>query len=232
MGFAHVIAFSILIAAPIWGYWKDQQLLKQQDSHLKIKVYYQLAALLFIFSFLAAIVFGWSETLFMTAALSELSWIRYAMYVSLSLFILLNVLPLLLLQNEQFRMSVQAAFAQRSHIYPHAPSEKKAFVFVAVCVGIGEEILFRSFLVLYLFTYWFPDSLGLAVIIANGLFALMHYHQGVTGIFNALLAGLSFSLLFIITGSLFIPIVVHIAYDLKVLYIAAIQKRDVNKSIL
>jgi len=82
--------------------------------------------------------------------------------------------------------------------------------------GIGEEILYRGFL--------FERLRGLlghsaaatvaVVLLTTALFAWIHIpEQGPHSAVQALFTGLTFGTIFAITGSLWLPIVMHAAYD-------------------
>jgi membrane protease YdiL (CAAX protease family) len=83
--------------------------------------------------------------------------------------------------------------------------------------GFSEETVYRG----YLF-----ERLGkllgtgvaakaVTVILVAGVFALMHYfEQGVAGVQQAVVTGLTFGSIFAITGRLWIPMVAHAMYDL------------------
>jgi hypothetical protein len=88
---------------------------------------------------------------------------------------------------------------------------------VIVGAGFGEETLFRGFLFERLGRLFGPGraSLAATVAITTGLFAVAHYHdQGWPGVEQAAVTGLVFALLYLSTRQLWIPMVVHAAFDL------------------
>lgn len=86
-----------------------------------------------------------------------------------------------------------------------------------VVAGFGEETVYRG----YLF-----ERLGkllgtgvaakiLIVMLVAGLFALVHYpEQGLAGVEQAVITGLTFGSIFAVTGRLWMVMVAHVMYDL------------------
>lgn len=86
--------------------------------------------------------------------------------------------------------------------------------------GFGEETLYRG---------WMFERLGkllgsnvwaktLIVLFTSVLFGLAHYSvQGLPGVEQAIITGLTFGTIFAITGSIFLPMVAHVAFDLAAL---------------
>jgi uncharacterized protein len=100
-------------------------------------------------------------------------------------------------------------------LIPTTGRERWLFAAVAVSAGICEEIVFRAWLLFTLHT-----SLGFdgttAILLAATLFGLCHIYQGITGVVGATCAGVLLSALYIGTGTLLVPIVLHGLLDLRV----------------
>lgn len=83
--------------------------------------------------------------------------------------------------------------------------------------GFGEETVYRGFLFERLGKLLGAGAAAKIVIVmlVAGLFALMHYfEQGIDGVQQALITGLTFGSIFAMTGRLWIPMVAHTMYDL------------------
>jgi len=100
-------------------------------------------------------------------------------------------------------------------LIPTTRRERWFFAAVAVSAGVCEEIVFRAWLLFTLHT-----SLGLdgttSIFLAAALFGLCHIYQGITGVVGATCAGVLLSALYIGTGTLLVPIVLHSLLDLRV----------------
>jgi CAAX protease family protein len=86
--------------------------------------------------------------------------------------------------------------------------------------GFGEETFFRGWM-FERFGKLFGATVGaktLIVLITSVWFALAHYaFQGVPGVQQALITGLTFGTIFAITGSIFMLMIAHAVFDLTAL---------------
>ena len=78
--------------------------------------------------------------------------------------------------------------------------------------------MYRDFLIRYL-QHWF--LLSVAIIAAAAVFALDHVYQGARGAVVAFVIGLALTGLFVMAGSLWLPITIHAAIDLRLLEVRA-----------
>lgn len=91
----------------------------------------------------------------------------------------------------------------------------------AVCVGAGisEELAFRGFL-LYYYALVLPHAnIMEGLLLSAAFFGIAHIYQGRTGMIGAGILGLAFGGLYVLTGSLLLPVVVHAVVDLRALLI-------------
>ena len=102
-------------------------------------------------------------------------------------------------------------FDKLAPIIPGSRSELAIFNLVSVTAGITEEFLWRGYLMWYLTQYL---SALPAALIATVAFGLAHAYQGWAKVPQITLVGGAFMILYLITGSLLLPIVMHIAVDL------------------
>ena len=86
--------------------------------------------------------------------------------------------------------------------------------------AVGEEILFRAFLIQYAAAFtgaWIgPGALALAAAVAAPavVFALCHLYQGWRPVAKIVLLSGFFGAIYVVTGSLWIPIALHFVVDL------------------
>jgi len=105
------------------------------------------------------------------------------------------------------------------YLVGNAPAAAFMAVFVIVSGGFGEETLYRGFL-FERFCRLFGLRAGLpakplALLLTTIWFAAAHYpDQGLAGAEQAAVTGLVFGTIFLMTGSLFIAMVVHAVFDL------------------
>jgi membrane protease YdiL (CAAX protease family) len=93
---------------------------------------------------------------------------------------------------------------------------------VIISGGYCEEIVFRGYMFERLGKV-FGHGLGaktLAVLLTAGLFALAHYHdQGIAGVEQASITGLTFGTIFAVTGRIWMLMFAHAAYDVAAIAI-------------
>lgn len=100
-----------------------------------------------------------------------------------------------------------------SAMLPSTPGQRWLAGGLAVSAGICEELVYRGlFIALGL-------ALGLsplaAAALAVAVFMLGHAYQGRSGLLLSLVAGIAFTGLYLRTGSLIAPVVVHILVDIR-----------------
>lgn len=126
------------------------------------------------------------------------------------------VLPFILLPFVKM-LREKVAENYDSKLYPVTGRQQLMFIGVAVTVGICEEIMFRGFLQNY------AVSLGLsdlwALVITSVIFGAGHFMQGLSGVISSTIFGLIMGYLYFTTGGLLVPIIIHILYDAKAIYI-------------
>ena len=109
------------------------------------------------------------------------------------------------------------AVNQHYHYLAGNPAALPGILFaVVVGAGFGEETLFRGFFFERLGKLFGPGraSLVATIAITTTLFALAHHHdQGWPGVEQAAMTGLVFALAFAFTRQLWIPMVMHAAFD-------------------
>ncbi len=95
---------------------------------------------------------------------------------------------------------------------PQTPEERRLFVGVSLTAGLGEELLYRGYLLPLAWELlpgiWFPAVLSAV------LFGAVHAYQGWFGVIRTVLIALLFSLSMILAGTLWPAIIAHILIDL------------------
>lgn len=137
-------------------------------------------------------------------------------------FSLLSVPGLHCAMRPEARQKYWGAMQSLLHILPVSARERRWWVLASITAGVCEEVVFRGFLQQFLQGQlhggWTlnPTSAWLLSALA---FGLSHFYQGAAGIARTALAGLMFGLLAAVSGSLLLPIVLHVLVDLAVLWV-------------
>jgi membrane protease YdiL (CAAX protease family) len=93
---------------------------------------------------------------------------------------------------------------------PHTIRELHNFVGVSITAGIVEEIVYRGFVLWYLAQFM---PLWVAVAVSSVAFGLGHSYQGPNGALRCGLIGLAFGIFYVVTGSIWLPIIAHVLFD-------------------
>ena len=96
-------------------------------------------------------------------------------------------------------------------------------VAASLTAGFCEEVLYRGFFLWYLMT-WIPTSV--AVGISAVIFGVAHLYQGLGGVIKAVVAGAVFGAAYLLTGSLWVPILLHATVDVTSLLTTSIALED------
>mgnify|MGYP005993773877 FL=1 len=95
---------------------------------------------------------------------------------------------------------------------PVTKTESNYFIFgLAVTAGICEELLFRGYII-HMLDKDLPTYA--AVILSCVLFGLGHIYQGVVHVVRTAVLGLVMAIIYLVTDSIIIPIVLHIMIDM------------------
>lgn len=113
-------------------------------------------------------------------------------------------------RDDEAREALREQMSSLRDMLPHSAGELQTFRGLSVTAGVCEEILYRGFLLAYL-AVTFP--LWTAVPLAALVFGLAHAYQGGPGILKTGALGLVMALLYVLTGSLLQPVILHIAID-------------------
>lgn len=107
-------------------------------------------------------------------------------------------------------------------LLPHTVKERLLFLMIAITAGICEEVIFRGAMVYYLnhFNLSFI-SIG---IISSLLFGFVHLYQGWKGVLTTAYLGAILYVLYVGTGSLWLPIMLHILIDIKFVFLPNTSK--------
>ena len=219
----------LLVVAPAWDYYDTRRLKKNPASDNKLRYYKTLCLWLWIAAIVACVSPGWRRV--STFARTEAEWIfqhAVAYYVVgglIALFTAAIVLPYVTVfwmrVRNQPRKYASAKMIEKlpyAYLFPATPRERRWWMVVAVTAGICEEVLFRGFLLYYLRSGW-GLALAAAIVVSSLIFGMQHLYQGAKGVVATTLGGAMFALLFVISGSLLLPILLHAAMDLRMLVI-------------
>ena len=220
----------LVVVTPLWDYRDTRRLKQRPNSAGKIRYYKTLCGWLWTATAVALLAVGFRPLFTIRPAPDEASWlfehawVRYLVEGVLAIFVALILLPVALavwksVTKRPRKYAAADAIKSLSYFLPATRAERRWYAFVSFTAGICEETLFRGFLLHYLHTFPFSLNLTLALLVSSLIFGLQHLYQGAAGAASTVVVGLLFGLVFLLTGNLLIPVVVHSALDLRMLLV-------------
>lgn len=104
-------------------------------------------------------------------------------------------------------------------VLPESPAERRWFVAAGLGGAVSEELLFRGFLFYYFSLYLPAANDPVQAILSSVVFAAGHLYQGWRGTAMAFAVSLALAALYVLSGSLLLPLLVHAVGNLRGLLI-------------
>jgi hypothetical protein len=214
--FDHFLILVLFVVQPIHGWLSFRRYLEKiaaGEPANRPRLYRQTQVLEWVFlAVLLAGFLGLSRdlgTLGFVNASGTGFWICATLIAGGSLALILSMRSSRQL-SQSARDEQRASFGDLGHFMPQDDRDLASFYRVSVTAGIVEEIVFRGFVLWYLSFFM---AIWPAVLVSSVAFGLGHSYQGFSGIIRTGLVGLAFGVLFVISGSIWLPIIGHILVD-------------------
>ncbi|MFD1350836.1 CPBP family glutamic-type intramembrane protease [Oceanobacillus caeni] len=135
--------------------------------------------------------------------------------------------------SKTIRKKVSEALTDESiqFLLPTTLGERLFFLLIAITAGVCEEIIFRGVMLYYLSHLQFELSIIVIGIISSLLFGIVHLYQGWKGVFLTSYLGAVLFFLFVGTGYLLVPIVLHFLIDAKFVFLPNKKTLKKNNSL-
>jgi membrane protease YdiL (CAAX protease family) len=146
-------------------------------------------------------------------------WLRSLGWNTAVLLILVATLAISGLRLRRVAGNIRKRVQNLAALLPNLHAERRWFVAVSLGAGIYEEIVFRGFLLYYLGLCFPHANVTGRVLLKSLFFGLSHLYQGWKGAVGAGILGLLFAGMYLMIGSLVMPMAVHAAIDLRTLLI-------------
>jgi membrane protease YdiL (CAAX protease family) len=104
-------------------------------------------------------------------------------------------------------------------LLPRTTGERRLFTVVGVTAGVCEEWLYRGFFLAVVAALAGGLPTGVLVVVAAVAFGLAHAYQGLVGIGTTGLLGGIMAAVYLQTGSLLLPVLLHAVIDLRFLLV-------------
>jgi membrane protease YdiL (CAAX protease family) len=220
----HALVFALAVLFPVWDHYAIPRLKASTDPMKRIRFYRKIMAAEWVCTLVAWFTVGLGALYTMAVIPGDITWLaegtagRSFMAGLASAVALVLVLPAILaIWSEKVRTKAAKAAQSLSYLLPSTKEERLLWWPLCITAGVCEEFLYRGFLLHYFHTTPFRLSLTWAMVVAAVIFGLGHLYQGWKGALSTAVLGFALGAVFVVTGSLLIPIVAHALLDLRVL---------------
>ena len=224
------LLWAYLIAWPMYIYFTHEQEKQRVIAQPEKRISAYLATMLHLWLptiMLFALVY--SDELSMHDIGLKWSWelanqIGVVGIILLCIYLVLSIKKLK--EQTDDHQAIREQFAYIKWFLPRTVKESRYFIFgVSVSAGICEELLYRGYLIQLLAGYM--PTYG-AVILSSFAFGLGHLYQGPIHILRTALLGVVMALIYLVTDSIIIPILLHTVIDM---YSGALAYIVLNKEV-
>ncbi len=115
-------------------------------------------------------------------------------------------------RNQEKLLELRPMFEKLLALMPASRPELRLFMGVSATAGICEEVIYRGFLIAYFLAV---TNVWIAIGVSAVIFGLGHVYQGPTGFIKITMVGLVFAGLYVLTGSLWAPMLLHTVIDIN-----------------
>jgi membrane protease YdiL (CAAX protease family) len=220
----HALVFVLIVVMPLWDWYEILRLKASADPGKKIKFYGKIVAASWVCAVVAVLTVGVLTVSTIHKVPREISWLdagsRGAAVmegITAGMLIVIMLPAILALWSQKIRSKAGKAAKRLAFLLPSSIRERRWWWLVCLTAGICEEVVYRGFLLHYFHTLPFHLSLTWAMVVSSVIFGIGHLYQGVAGGVQTAVIGFVFAAMYVMTGSLLIPIVVHAVMDLRVL---------------
>ena len=214
----HILALIICILAPILAFTSRRISTEEIEltSGDKIRLYHGNGLLLVVFAFIVVTVWRLPGRPLQGLGIDFIQPSPYLLTIILLIFLFYFVDIFFQYGNKKLRERTLQRRSKGLNFIPVNGKELYHFMFLAIAAGIGEEIIFRGYLINYLLHWTGNDMTGvlIACFFSSTLFAMLHGYQGPVSIVKIFFLALLFSAIFVLTHSLLIIVLIHIIIDI------------------
>jgi membrane protease YdiL (CAAX protease family) len=215
----HIVAIVICVLAPVLAISSRRMAVEDMELEAdeKIKLYHSNALLLFVFSLVVITIWRFPGG----RSMAELgfAWPHWNNTILLLLVAIVLFYALDIFFQYGFRRWREKSLHRRSGTMTFVPTNQTElfhFLFLALAAGIGEEIIFRGYLIQYVL-FWTGNNLAgtiSACLFASALFAFLHGYQGYRSMVKIFFLAILFSAVFVLSQSLLFVVIIHTLIDI------------------
>ena len=197
---------------PVMGVINGPKVRPMLDSHpeRRVSVYLQTIIMLFFLGGLVLLAMWLNQQPLETIGAQFLAngkSLLILLAICLGFLLLINLIK----PREHWLPGLKQTYHQVMYLLPASTREYRTSILMAFAAGFSEEIVFRGFL-FHQINLLIP--IVPSVILVNLIFGLCHWGTGIKNATWSFLLGVTWSLTYLWTESLWIPVLTHILVDL------------------
>ena len=221
--FDHILVALIALVLPLWDYFYGTERMKRKMAEdkpgVRVRFYWETIGIQWFFTAIVlAVWFAASRSgalLGFSAPAGMGFWIGSAVIAAV---IGVTWLSQIRITNTPERR--EEALTEINDIAPFIPRNRRElshFSALSITAGICEEIVFRGYFIWYAMQFTGEIAFGttIAVILSSMAFGIIHLYQGWKGMIRVFFTGLIFGVIYIVTGSLWVPMLAHAFVDIS-----------------
>lgn len=225
---AHLLVL-FLICMGVGDQYAILRLKRTQAPGARLRVYWLILCWLWLATMAAIWIMGGRALWYPHVDPGESKWVPGHLVTGVIAIISIIALLLPIIVAARKKSAAQKlghAIDKLRFFLPATPVERFWWALLSITAGICEETLFRSFLLQYFRANPWRLGLGGAVALACVLFGLGHLYQGFAAAIGTGILAVLFFVLFLGSGSLLAPILLHALADLRVLPILRLAEAN------
>lgn len=220
----HILVLFLAIGMPLWDWYEIPRLKASTEPRKKVRYYRKIVSALWTCALIAVLTTGLFPAFSIRPAPGEIRWLesgsialRVVEGTTVGMLIAILLPALIALRSEKLRAKAARAARKLSFLLPSSGEERRWWWLVCITAGICEELVYRGFLLHYFHISPFHLSLTLALVVSSIIFGIGHLYQGSLGALQTAVFGFILGAMFIVTGTLLLPMIIHAVLDLRVL---------------
>jgi len=220
----HLLVFFLVVVTPLWDWFEIPRLKASTAPRKKIRFYQKIVAASWACALVAVITIGLRAAGTMDRGAHESAWLapgtRGGVFLEglIAGLLIVIILPAVLaMRSGKIRVRAGKAARRLAFILPSTGEERRWWWLVCITAGICEELVYRGFLLHYLHVMPFHLDITRALVVSSLIFGIGHLYQGIAGVVQTTVIGFVLGAMFLLSGNLLLPIVVHAVIDLRVL---------------
>ncbi len=228
-----LVVVALVVVFPFVGLWSYRRFLDRVavEGEAELIREYQRTIFLWLGGLTIATVSVWLgqrrplDALFTIDRAILDAGLAYGMVAGIGVGILVR--PFLAMRSK--KAAAQFAEAMKP-LAPFLPKSRRALAWglaVSIAAGVAEEIAYRGFLIPYLSSM---APMWVSIVASSMLFGAAHFYQGWVGVLATTVLGAVFAVVYMSTGTLLFPMLLHALIDVSAMVTAYVVLRPAHAS--